>query len=105
VETVGFCQVMWLDVLESDKDRIIVVNTPRQYVLPHVQYGTACLLVRYAGGCVSCSVEWRWLLALRSVFVTFLVNCLNHMVQEGSLCVRNLNTASEDRLSGNHSKA
>jgi hypothetical protein len=43
--------------------------------------------------------------ALWSVFVTFFVNCLNHMVQEGSFCVGNLSTASEDRLSRNRSKA
>jgi hypothetical protein len=36
--------------------------------------------------------------------MTFFVNCLNHMVQEGPLCAGNLSTASGDRLSGNRSK-
>jgi hypothetical protein len=57
VEMVGFRQVMWLVMLESAKDRILGVVTPRQHVPPHVQYGTTCLLIRYAVGCVSCSVE------------------------------------------------
>jgi hypothetical protein len=60
LETVGFCQVMWLVMLESAKNRILGVDTPRQYVSLRVQYGTACLLIRYAIGCVSCSVEWGW---------------------------------------------
>jgi hypothetical protein len=29
VETVGICQVMWLVMLESTKDRILGVDTPR----------------------------------------------------------------------------
>jgi hypothetical protein len=29
VETVGICQVMWLVMLESAKDRILGVDTPR----------------------------------------------------------------------------
>jgi hypothetical protein len=33
------------------------------------------------------------------------LNYLNHMVQEGTLCVGNLSTASRDYLSRNHSKA
>jgi hypothetical protein len=28
VETVGICQVMWLVMLESAKDRVIGVDTP-----------------------------------------------------------------------------
>jgi hypothetical protein len=105
VETVGFRQVMRLVMLESAKDRILVVDTPGQHVPPRVQYATACLLIRYDIGCVLCSVEWGWLLSLRSVSVTFFVNCLNHMMQEVSLCARNLSTASGDRLLGNRSKA
>jgi hypothetical protein len=58
VETVGFCQVKWFVILESAKDRILGVDTPGQHVPPRVRYGMACLLIRYAIGCVSCSVEW-----------------------------------------------
>jgi hypothetical protein len=105
VETVGFHQVMWFVMLKSAKDRILGVDTPGQHVSPCVRYGMNCLLIRYAIGCVSCSVKWGWLLSLSLVFVTFFVNCLNHIVQEGPLCVGNLSTASGDRLSGNHSKA
>jgi hypothetical protein len=57
VETVGLRQVMWFVMLESAKDRILGVNTPGQHVPPHVQYGMACLLIRYAIGYVSCSIE------------------------------------------------
>jgi hypothetical protein len=57
VKTVGFRQVMWFVMLESAKDRILGVDTPEQYVPPRVQYGMTCLLIRYAIGCVSCSVE------------------------------------------------
>jgi hypothetical protein len=49
MEMVRFHQVTWLVMLESTKDR---------HVPPRVQYGTDCLLIRYAIGCVSCSVEW-----------------------------------------------
>jgi hypothetical protein len=105
VETVGFRQVMWLVMLESAKDRIFGVDTPGQHVPPCVRYGTTCLLIWYAIGCVLCSVEWGWLLSLWSVFVTFIVNGLNHMVQEGPVYAGNLSTASGDRLLGNRSKA
>jgi hypothetical protein len=64
VETVGFCQLMLFVMLESAKDRILGVDTPRQHVPPHGWYGTTCLLISYAIGCVSCSVEWGWLLSL-----------------------------------------
>jgi hypothetical protein len=64
VEMVGFRQVMWLVMLESTKDRILGVDTPGQHVPPRVQYGTACLVIRYAIGCVSCLVEWGWLLSV-----------------------------------------
>jgi hypothetical protein len=64
VEKVGFRQVMWLDVLESAKDQIVGVDTLGQHVPPRVRYGTACLLIRYAIGCVSRSVEWGWILSL-----------------------------------------
>jgi hypothetical protein len=64
VVTVGFCQVMWFVMLESAKDRILGVDTPGQHVSPCVWYGMAWLLIRYDIGCVSCSVEWGWLLSL-----------------------------------------
>jgi hypothetical protein len=105
VETVGFHQVMWFVMLKSTKDRILGVDTTGQHVTPRVRYGTTCLLIRYAIGCVSCSVEWGWLLSLWSVFMTFFMNWQNHMVQEGPLCVGNISTVSGDRLSGNRSKS
>jgi hypothetical protein len=105
VETVGFYQVMWLVMFESAKDQILAVDTPGQHVPPRVRYGMACLLIRYDIGCVSCSVEWGWLLSVWPVCVTFYVNCLNHMVQEGQLCARNLSTASGATVCGNCSKA
>jgi hypothetical protein len=64
VETVAFRQVMWLVMLESAKDRILGVDTPEQHVPPHVRYGMACLLIRYAIGCVSSSIEWGWRLSV-----------------------------------------
>jgi hypothetical protein len=60
VETVGIRQVMWLVMLESAKDRVIGVDTPGQQVLPHVRYGTACLLIRDVVGSVPCSDEWEF---------------------------------------------
>jgi hypothetical protein len=104
VETVGFRQVMWFVMLEFAKDQILRIDPPEQHVPPRVRYGTTCLLISYVVGCVSCSVEWGWLHSLWSIFVTFFVNCLNHMVQEGLFCTRKPSTASGDRLSGNHSK-
>jgi hypothetical protein len=50
VETVGFRQVMWFVMLESAKEQISGVDTPGQHVPPHVRYGMACLLIRYAIG-------------------------------------------------------
>jgi hypothetical protein len=105
VETVRFRQVMWLVMLGSAKDRILGVDPPGQHVPPRVWYGITCLLIRYVVGYVSCSVEWGWHHTLWSVFVTFFVNCLNHMVQEGMLCAGNHSTASGDRLLGNRNKA
>jgi hypothetical protein len=64
VEMVGFHQVMLLVMLESAKDQILGVDTPGQHVPPRVRYGMACLLIRYAIGCVSCSVEYGWLLCV-----------------------------------------
>jgi hypothetical protein len=60
VETVEFCQVMWSVMLESAKDQILVVDTPGQHVPLPVRYGTTCLLIRYAIGCMSFSIEWGW---------------------------------------------
>jgi hypothetical protein len=60
VETAGFYQVMWFVMLESTKDRILGVDTPRQHVSSRVRYGMTCLLIKYTIGCVSCSIEWGW---------------------------------------------
>jgi hypothetical protein len=60
VEMVGFHLVMWLVVLESAKDRILGVDTTGQRVPTRVRYGTACLLIMYVVGCVSCLVEQGW---------------------------------------------
>jgi hypothetical protein len=59
VETVGFCQVMWMVMLESAMDCVLGVDTLGQQVLPRVRYGTSCLLIRDAMGTVPCSVEWE----------------------------------------------
>jgi hypothetical protein len=64
MEAVGFCQVIWLVILESANDRILTVDTPGQHVSPRVRYGTDCLLIRYAIVCVSCTVEWGWPLSV-----------------------------------------
>jgi hypothetical protein len=64
VETVEIRQVMWFVMLKSAEDQVLGVDTSRQYVPPRVRYGTACLLIRYDIGCVSYSVEQRWLLSL-----------------------------------------
>jgi hypothetical protein len=73
----------WLVMFKSTKDRILGVDTLRQHVPPRVRYGGTCSLISYAIGCVSCSVEWGWHHALRSIFVTYFVNFPNHLVQEG----------------------
>jgi hypothetical protein len=51
--------VMLFVMLESAKDRVIGVDTPRQQVPPHVRYGTTCLLIRDVVGSVPCSDEWE----------------------------------------------
>jgi hypothetical protein len=50
--------VIWFAMLESAKDRILGVETLGQQVLPHVQYGTACLLIRDVVGYESCLAVW-----------------------------------------------
>jgi hypothetical protein len=57
VETVGIHQVRWYVMLESDKNRVIGVDTLGQQVSPRVWYGTACLLIRDAVRSVPCSDE------------------------------------------------
>jgi hypothetical protein len=57
VETVRFHQVLWLVMIESAKDRSLGVDTPGQHMLPHVQYGMACLLIRDIMGSVPYSDE------------------------------------------------
>jgi ABC-type dipeptide/oligopeptide/nickel transport system permease subunit len=59
VEAVGICQVMWLVMIESTKNRILGVDTLGQQVLPRVWYGTTCLLIRADISCESCSVVWE----------------------------------------------
>jgi hypothetical protein len=46
-------------MLQFAKDRVLVVDTPGQQVLPRVWYGTACLLIRDAVESVPCSDEWK----------------------------------------------
>jgi hypothetical protein len=58
----------WHVVHESAKDQILGVDTLGQHMPSRVQYGTACLLIRNAIGCVSCSVEW----GMASYFVIIL---------------------------------
>jgi hypothetical protein len=70
----------WHVVLESNKDQILGVDTTWQHVPPRVRYGMACLLNRNAIGSVSFSVGW----GMTSYFVTYFVNCLSRMVQEGT---------------------
>jgi hypothetical protein len=105
VETVGSCQVMRLIMLKSAKDRILGVDTLEQYVPPCIQYVMACLLIRYAMGCASYSVEWEWHHTLWSYFVTYFMNCLNHMVQEGMFVREILALQVGTICSGNRSKA
>jgi hypothetical protein len=57
VETAGFRQVMWFVMLEFAKDWVLGVDTTGQHVPPRAWYGTACLLIMYAIGRVSCSIE------------------------------------------------
>jgi hypothetical protein len=71
VETVGFHQVMWLVMLKSAKNRILGVDPPGEHVPPRVQYGTACLLIRYVIGCVMLS----WV-GMAPVYVTRLCDIL-----------------------------
>jgi hypothetical protein len=58
VETVGFCQVLWVVMLESTKDRVLGVDTSGQQMLPCVRYETTCLLIMDNVGCESCSEVW-----------------------------------------------
>jgi hypothetical protein len=48
----------WHVVLKSANDQILGVDTPGQHVLPRVQCGMTCLLIRNTIVCVSYSVEW-----------------------------------------------
>jgi hypothetical protein len=57
VEMVGIRQVMWFVMLESAKDRVIGVDSPRQQVPPHVRYGMTYPLIRDVVGSVPCSDE------------------------------------------------
>jgi hypothetical protein len=46
-------------MLESAKDRVFGLDTPRQWVPPRVRYGMVCLLIRDAMRSVPCSDEWQ----------------------------------------------
>jgi hypothetical protein len=46
-------------MLKSAKDRVLGVDTPGQWVLPRVQYGTTSLLIRDDVGSVPCLNEWE----------------------------------------------
>jgi hypothetical protein len=46
-------------MLESDKDRVLGVDTPRQQVQLRVRYGTTCLLISDVVESVPCSDEWE----------------------------------------------
>jgi hypothetical protein len=87
----------WLVVLGSAKDRILGVDTPGQHMPSHVLYGTTCLSIRNAIGCVSWSVQW----GLASYFVIY----LNHMVQEGTFVRETLALQVGTIFLVNHSKA
>jgi hypothetical protein len=67
-------------VLKSGKDQILGVDTTGQHVPPHVWYGTICLLIRNAIGCVSCSVEWGLASLFASYVVTYFVKMPDLMV-------------------------
>jgi hypothetical protein len=51
--------VMWFVMLESAKNRVIGVDTLGQQVLPRVQYGTTCSLIRDDVQSMPCSDEWE----------------------------------------------
>jgi hypothetical protein len=105
VETIGIHQVKWFVMLESAKDWILGVDTEGRYVSPRVQYGMAYLLIRYDTGGVSCSVEWGWHHTLWSYFVSYFVNCLNHMMQEETFVRETLSLQAGTICLGNRSKA
>jgi hypothetical protein len=52
-------QVMSFVMLKSAKDRVLGVDTLGQQVLPHVWYGTACLLISDDVRSVPSSDEWE----------------------------------------------
>jgi hypothetical protein len=84
-------------VLEYAKDQIIGVDTPGQHVSSRVRYGLACLPIRNAIGCVSCSVEW----GMATYFVAILCESSERHGARGDVCAGNLSTSSGDRLLGN----
>jgi hypothetical protein len=74
METVGLCQVLWLVMLKSAKDKILRVDTTGQHVPPRVRHGMSCLLISDAvGSVVPCSDEWEVAWSFTK----------DHMVQEG----------------------
>jgi hypothetical protein len=87
----------WHVVLESAKNRILGVDASGQHVPPRVRYGMACLLIRNAIGCVSCSLEWG--------MESYIVISLNHMVQEGTFVREPLALQVGTICSGSHCEA
>jgi hypothetical protein len=71
----------WLVMLESAKDRVLVVDTLGQQVSSHVRYEMTCLLIRDAMGSVPCSDEWEIAVVTRlgSLGAQPIVNLCNSM--------------------------
>jgi hypothetical protein len=84
-------------VLESAKDQILGVDILRQHVSPRIRYEMTCLIIRNAIGWVSYSVEW----GMVSNFAAIICESPEPHSARGDVCVRNLSTASGDRLIGN----
>jgi hypothetical protein len=88
-------------VLESAKDQILGVDILRQHVSPRIRYEMTCLIIRNAIGWVSYSVKW----GMPSYFITYFVNRLNDMVQEGTFVWETLTLQAGTICSENCSKA
>jgi hypothetical protein len=51
---------LWIVMLESAKNWVLGVDSPRQHVSLRVQYGMTCLIIWDAVGSVPCSDEWEF---------------------------------------------
>jgi hypothetical protein len=95
---------LWLVMLKSAKDRVIGVDTPGQQVPPRVQYGTTCLLIRYAIGCVM--IGW---VGMVPIFVISLYDILCELSEphgaKGATVCGKPQHCKRGHLSGNRSKA